>query len=37
VAFPELVEMMVASDLELATRERTLVDAGLLHNEWDEG
>jgi GDPmannose 4,6-dehydratase len=35
VGFVELVEMMVASDLELATRERTLVDAGLLANDWD--
>jgi GDPmannose 4,6-dehydratase len=35
VGFVALVEMMVASDLELATRERTLVDAGLLANDWD--
>lgn len=37
VGFSELVEMMVESDLELATRERTLVDAGLLKSEWTEG
>ena len=36
VGFSELVEMMVQSDLELATRERTLVDAGLLKSEWRE-
>jgi GDPmannose 4,6-dehydratase len=36
VGFSELVEMMVESDLELATRERTLVDAGLLKSEWAE-
>ncbi|MCL1595281.1 MAG: GDP-mannose 4,6-dehydratase, partial [Actinomycetia bacterium] len=36
VGFSELVEMMVESDLELATRERTLVDAGLLKSEWTE-
>lgn len=29
VSFEELVDMMVASDLKLARRERTLVDAGL--------
>jgi len=36
VGFSELVEMMVESDLELATRERTLVDAGLLKSEWND-
>ena len=34
VGFAELVGMMVKSDLELAQRERTLVDAGLLKSEW---
>ena len=28
VSFDELVEMMVDADLEMAARERTLVDAG---------
>jgi GDPmannose 4,6-dehydratase len=36
VGFTELVEMMVESDLELANRERTLVDAGLLKSAWNE-
>ena len=36
VGFAELVEMMVQSDLELAQRERTLVDAGLLKSEWND-
>jgi GDPmannose 4,6-dehydratase len=35
VGFSELVEMMVQADLELAQRERTLVDAGLLKSEWN--
>ena len=35
--FTELVEMMVASDLELATQERALVDAGLKQIEWRSG
>jgi GDPmannose 4,6-dehydratase len=35
VGFSELVEMMVESDLELANRERTLVDAGLLKSAWN--
>lgn len=35
VGFSELVGMMVTSDLELAQRERTLVDAGLLKSEWN--
>lgn len=34
VTFAELVGMMVEGDLELARRERTLVDAGLLHTDW---
>ncbi len=34
VHFGELVTMMVESDLELAQRERTLVDAGLMKSEW---
>ena len=34
VGFAELVKMMVDSDFELAQRERTLVDAGLLKSEW---
>lgn len=34
VQFAELVTMMVESDLELAQRERTLVDAGLMKSEW---
>jgi GDPmannose 4,6-dehydratase len=36
VGFGELVAMMVQSDLELAQRERTLVDAGLLKSEWND-
>lgn len=35
VGFDELVAMMVESDLELATQERTLVDAGLLKSAWN--
>ena len=35
VNFSELVEMMVASDLELAKQERALVDAGLKKIEWN--
>jgi GDPmannose 4,6-dehydratase len=35
VSFTELVELMVESDLELAKRERTLVDAGLMKVEWE--
>ena len=34
VGFPELIEMMVESDLALATEERALVDAGLRTIEW---
>ena len=37
VGFYELVEMMVASDLELAKQERALVDAGLKAIEWRNG
>lgn len=37
VAFLELVRMMIASDLELAEQERTLVDAGLKQIEWRNG
>lgn len=37
VAFPDLVAMMVESDLELAKQERTLVDAGLKKIEWRNG
>lgn len=36
VGFSELVSMMVQSDLELAQRERTLIDAGLMKSEWSE-
>lgn len=36
-SFDELVEMMVASDMELAKRERALVDAGLATVEWQAG
>lgn len=35
VGFEQLVEMMVASDMELAKQERTLVDAGLKRIEWE--
>jgi len=35
VGFDELVGMMVEADLELATQERTLVDAGLLKSAWN--
>jgi GDPmannose 4,6-dehydratase len=35
VDFDGLVEMMVASDLELAKQERALVDAGLKSIEWE--
>lgn len=34
VDFKQLVTMMVESDLGLAKRERTLVDAGLIKSEW---
>ena len=37
VDFSGLVEMMVASDLELATQEKALVDAGLKKIEWRNG
>ena len=37
VRFPELVEMMVAADWELARQERTLVDAGHKVVEWRAG
>lgn len=37
VSFAELVQMMVDSDLELARRERLLVDAGHVVNEWRNG
>jgi len=37
VDFSQLVEMMVASDLELANQERALVDAGLKEIEWRNG
>jgi GDPmannose 4,6-dehydratase len=37
VLFPELVERMVAADLELARQERTLVDAGHKVVEWRTG
>ncbi|WP_108666746.1 GDP-mannose 4,6-dehydratase [Euzebya rosea] len=36
-SFDELVEMMVESDMELAKRERALVDAGLATIEWQQG
>jgi GDPmannose 4,6-dehydratase len=36
VGFEELVGMMVKSDLALAERERTLVDAGLMDVEWNQ-
>ena len=35
MTFAELVELMVESDLELAQRERALVDAGLMKVEWE--
>lgn len=35
VGFDDLVSMMVAEDLELAKREKTLVDAGLKTIEWN--
>jgi GDPmannose 4,6-dehydratase len=35
--FTELVEMMVAADLDLARQERALVDAGLKRIEWRAG
>jgi GDPmannose 4,6-dehydratase len=35
VGFDELVEMMVAADLELAKQEKTLIDAGLKTIEWN--
>lgn len=37
VGFERLIEMMVASDMELAKQERTLVDAGLKKIEWQNG
>jgi GDPmannose 4,6-dehydratase len=37
VGFDALVEMMVAADLALAEEERTLVDAGHRHLEWEDG
>jgi len=37
VEFPDLVRMMIDSDLELAKQERTLVDAGLKQIEWRNG
>ncbi|WP_370326613.1 GDP-mannose 4,6-dehydratase [Euzebya sp.] len=36
-SFDELVEMMVAADMELAKREKALVDAGLGTIEWQTG
>lgn len=35
VGFAELIDLMVKSDLEIAKRERTLVDAGLMTVEWE--
>lgn len=35
MGFEDLVAMMIAEDLEMARRERTLVDAGLTSIEWD--
>lgn len=35
VGFDQLVDMMIASDMELAKQERTLVDAGLKQVEWE--
>ena len=37
VSFDELVDMMLASDLQLAKQERALVDAGLKKIEWRKG
>lgn len=37
VTFDELVDMMVAADLELAKQEKALIDAGLKQIEWPEG
>ncbi len=37
VDFEDLVRMMIESDMELAKRERTLVDAGLKKIEWQNG
>lgn len=37
VGFDRLVEMMIASDMALATQERALVDAGLRQIEWKQG
>ena len=37
VDFKQLVEMMVESDLKLATQERALIDAGLKEIEWRHG
>ncbi|MGZ8755969.1 MAG: GDP-mannose 4,6-dehydratase [Acidimicrobiia bacterium] len=37
VTFDELIKMMVASDMQLATQERTLVEAGLKEIEWPNG
>jgi GDPmannose 4,6-dehydratase len=37
VDFSKLVEMMIASDLEVAKQERALVDAGLKKIEWRNG
>jgi GDPmannose 4,6-dehydratase len=37
VTFDELVKMMVASDMQLATQEHTLVEAGLKEIEWPNG
>ena len=37
VTFDELVNMMVTSDLQLATQEKTLVEAGLKEIEWPNG
>jgi hypothetical protein len=34
-SFEELVEMMVKNDLELAKRERVLIDEGLLEPTWE--
>jgi GDPmannose 4,6-dehydratase len=35
VGFAELIDLMIKSDLEIAKRERTLVDAGLMTVEWE--
>ncbi len=37
VGFEDLVRMMIESDMELAKREKTLVDAGLKKIEWQNG